>query len=143
MSAQYEHPEGLTPFLALRDANAAQDPFQRVFWNDWARDRRFTRDESFHEVTGQTGNVFLLHPFMLHSASRNLLRLPRIITNPPVALKEPFNYNRTKPDEYSLVEQKTLRALGHPDGLPGWKITGPRERIVPTRVKVRTPFQPT
>ncbi|KAH8809349.1 hypothetical protein F5884DRAFT_901449 [Xylogone sp. PMI_703] len=133
----YDHPEGLTPFLALRDAEAARDPFKRVFWNEWAQDRNLTRDESFHEITGKKGDVFLLHPFMLHSASKNLLRRPRIITNPPVMLKKPFNYSRVDPVEYSLVEQKTLRELGRPEGLPEWKITGPRERIVPTRVQVQ------
>lgn len=87
------------------------------------------RDESFHEATGQVGDVYFLHPFMLHSASRNLLRNVRIITNPPVALKEPFQYNRPSRDEYSLVEAKTLKDLGRPDGLPEWKIQGPRERL--------------
>jgi hypothetical protein len=74
------------------------------------------------------GDVYFLHPFMLHSASKNLLREVRIITNPPVALKEPFSYNRTD-GQYSLVEQKTLRDLGHPEGLRDWKITGPRELL--------------
>jgi len=74
---------------------------------------------------------------MLHSASRNLLRTLRIITNPPVSLKSPFNYNRANPEDYSLVEQKTLRDLGKPAGLGNWKIAGPRERIVPKeRVEV-------
>jgi len=59
---------------------------------------------------------------------------PRIITNPPVALREPMNFDR--PDgNYSLVEQKTLRALGHPEGLRGWKAIGERKLIVPERVK--------
>lgn len=49
---------------------------------------------------------------VLHSASKNFLRIPRIITNPPVALREPFNFNRENPDDYSLVERKTLAALG-------------------------------
>ena len=49
---------------------------------------------------------------MLHSASKNHLRALRIITNPAVALKEPFNFNRENPEEYSLVERKTLRELG-------------------------------
>jgi hypothetical protein len=72
---------------------------------------------------------------MLHSASRNLLREVRIITNPPVSLKEPFNYNR--PDgNYSLVEQKTLKDLGRPEGLPEWKITSKREMLTPARVQV-------
>ena len=84
-------------------------------------------------MTGEVGDVYILHPFMLHSASVNLRRDVRIITNPPVSLKEPFNYDGRDP---SLVEQKTLRDLGHPEGLPHWKITSPRERIVPDRVKV-------
>lgn len=49
---------------------------------------------------------------MLHSASKNHLRLPRIITNPPVSLNEPFNFNRENPDDFSLVEKKTLKELG-------------------------------
>ena len=60
---------------------------------------------------------------------------PRVITNPPVALKEPFNFDRQDGSEYSLVEQKTLRALGKPEGLRGWKATGERKMIVPERVK--------
>jgi hypothetical protein len=102
------------------------------------RDPQLTRAESFHEASGQAGDVYLLHPFMLHSASRNLLREVRIITNPPVSLKEPFNYNR--PDgKYSLVEQKTLKDLGRPEGLPEWKITKEREMLTPARVQV-SPF---
>ena len=34
-----------------------------------------------------------------------------------------------------MVEQKTLRALGKPEGLRGWKATGERKMIVPERVK--------
>ena len=49
---------------------------------------------------------------MLHSASKNHTRVPRVITNPPAALKEPFKFNRENPDELSLVEKKTLNALG-------------------------------
>lgn len=28
-------------------------------------------DESFHEMTGKKGDVILMHPLMLHSASKN------------------------------------------------------------------------
>ena len=49
---------------------------------------------------------------MLHSASKNHTRIPRIITNPPAALKEPFKFNRKNPSDFSLVEKKTLDALG-------------------------------
>ena len=35
-----------------------------------------------------------------HSASKNYLRIPRFITNPPVTLKAPLNLNREDPQEY-------------------------------------------
>ena len=37
---------------------------------------------------------------------------PFIIINPPVALRQPFVFDREDPDELSLVERKTLLALG-------------------------------
>jgi len=52
-----------------------------------------------------------------------------------VALNEPFCFDRKNKDEYSLVELKTLKDLGMPDGLPGWKITGERRGWTPARVK--------
>lgn len=76
-----------------------------------------------------------MHPLMLHSASRNSLRRLRVITNPAVSMKEPFNFDRDDPSEYSLVELKTLKELGV-DRLRGWKISAPRERVVPERLKV-------
>lgn len=86
-------------------------------------------------MTGKTGDVILLHPLMLHSASKNLTRVPRIITNPKVSLKKPFVFNRANPTEYSLVERKTLKELGV-DNLEGWKIAADRQMLVPERVKV-------
>jgi hypothetical protein len=88
----------------------------------------------FHEMTGNVGDVILMHPFMLHSASRNGLRHLRIITNPPVAVKQPFNFTRESVDDYSLVELKTLDMLGK-ERLPDWKIKGEREFVVPERVR--------
>jgi len=126
----YDLPQGATPYLAERGTPEIPktNPERRKLWNSWVQDPQLSRDESFHEATGQVGDVYFLHPFMLHSASRNLLRNVRIITNPPVALKEPFVYNRPDGD-YSLVEAKTLKDLGRPEGLPEWKITGPRELL--------------
>jgi len=92
--------------------------------------------EEFHEMTGNVGDVILLHPLMVHSATKNGRRMPRIITNPPVSLIEPFNFNRENAEEYSLVERKTLRELGV-SSLPEWKITGRREGVVPERVRVQ------
>jgi hypothetical protein len=90
----------------------------------------------FHEMTGNTGDVILMHPLMVHSASVNSLRIPRVITNPPVSLKEPFNFDREDPKQYSLVERKTLQALGV-DRLKGWRIVGDREYIVPERLRAQ------
>ncbi|EJT99134.1 hypothetical protein DACRYDRAFT_90702 [Dacryopinax primogenitus] len=91
--------------------------------------------ENFVEVTGKKGDVFLLHPLMLHSASKNHLRIPRFITNPPVSILKPFNFNRENPDDFSLVEVKTLRALGV-DKLD-FKPTRPYERVTPRRLLVQ------
>ena len=89
--------------------------------------------------TGDVGDVILLHPFMLHSASPNTLRLPRVITNPPVGLRSPFVYKRDDVREYSVVERATLRALGRSveEGLEGWEVRGERREVVPERVRVQ------
>lgn len=87
------------------------------------------RDDTVHEFTGNMGDVYLVHPFMLHSAGKNHLRIPRIITNPQVSLKEPFKLER-KDGDYSLVEQKTLRALGMNHGIgKKWAIVRARGKI--------------
>lgn len=106
-----------------------------TFWSNLAQDPSLTRDSSFFEMTGEAGDVILLHPLMLHSASKNLLRHVRVITNPPVSLKEPFNFSRERKEDYSLVELKTLKDLGMPDGLEDWKITSERRGWTPDRVR--------
>ena len=93
----------------------------------------------FREMTGQVGDVVLMHPLMLHSTAPNWRRALRVILNPPVALRSPFCFDRAD-GKYSLVEQKTLMAVGAWDHsgdtgrLPGWKIQGERRRIVPKRL---------
>lgn len=113
----YDHPEGVLPggFGALDKIKKCED---------------------FHEITGSPGDVVLMHPLMMHSASRNALRIPRIITNPPVLLKEPFNFDRQNPEDYSIVEKKTLKELGV-HRLPGWRIKGERRVVVPERVRIQ------
>lgn len=84
---------------------------------------------SFVEATGNAGDVYFLHPLMVHSASNNGLRELRVINNPNASLKQPFNFDR--PDgTYSVVELTTLHHLGR-DRLRGWRITGTRDKIVP------------
>ena len=71
-----------------------------------------TECQDFREVTGKVGDVILMHPYMLHASSQNHSGKARFITNPPVALKEPMNFNRADPADYSPVEQVVLNALG-------------------------------
>jgi Phytanoyl-CoA dioxygenase (PhyH) len=87
----------------------------------------------FVELTGEAGDVVLLHPYLLHATSQNVLGVARIITNPPLALREPMNFSRPRPGDYSLVEQAVLRGLGveRLDFAPA----APREDVVPERVR--------
>ncbi|KAF2835882.1 hypothetical protein M501DRAFT_940996 [Patellaria atrata CBS 101060] len=124
-----KHPEGVSPRMSLkRDPEFAREKDLRWFC-EVARSC-----SGFVEATGKVGDVYLLHPLMLHSASKNPLRRVRVITNPPVSLRENFNFDR-EDGNYSLVERKTLNALGK-DRLAGWKIKGGRQRIVPERVRI-------
>lgn len=108
-----EHPEGLLP----SEIGTAQ---------------LIQQCSRFAEATARAGDVYLLHPYMLHTHSQNTVQVERIITNPPAMLKEPMNFNR--PDgAYSPVERAVLRALGvdRYDFQP----TAPREGVIPERHK--------
>lgn len=87
----------------------------------------------FVEMTGEAGDVVLLHPFTLHATSQNVLGVSRFITNPALALREPMNFSRPDAKDFSLVERAVLRALGV--GRLDFAPTAPRERIVPDRVR--------
>ncbi|KAI0632518.1 hypothetical protein C8Q77DRAFT_1218855 [Trametes polyzona] len=128
------HPEGVLPgqlaFVSSTSPFASDPHADPAVHSHPAQARACGR---FVELTGDTGDVVLLHPLMLHSASRNRRRgVPRVITNPPVALRAPFEFARADPDAYSLVERATLRALGV-DRLE-FAPTTERRSIVPLRV---------
>lgn len=89
----YEHPEGVDP----RDFD-----FQKLI----------NQCTQFEELTGEAGDFVILHPFMLHASSQNVLGKPRFMSNPPVVLKEPMNFNRDNPEDFSLLERATLHYLG-------------------------------
>lgn len=126
----HDHPEGVSPQMVPR----VHPDFSTGKSHNWFHETAKSCS-MFVEATGQCGDVFLLHPLMLHTASLNPLRQLRIITNPPVALREAFRFER--PDgNYSLVEQTTLRALGR-KSLSGWTIAAPRENVVPERLKAQ------
>jgi hypothetical protein len=84
------------------------------------------------ELTGNAGDVVLMHPYMLHGTSQNVIRHGRLITNPPIALREPMQFHRADPREYSPVERAVLHGLDV-DKLD-FQPTGERELVVPERV---------
>jgi len=89
----------------------------------------------FGELTGETGDVVIIHPYVLHAGSQNPSGVPRFITNPAVRIKEPMQFNRENPDDHSLVEQAVLNALGV-DRLD-WQPTAERERVHPKREQIQ------
>jgi hypothetical protein len=108
-----EHPEGVLP---------TDFDFQELA-------RQCT---SFVELTGRAGDVVLMHPYMLHATSQNVIKHGRLITNPPIALRQPMHFDRTRPSEHSPVERAALYALGV-DRFD-FQRTGEREIVVPERV---------
>ena len=65
----------------------------------------------FEELTGDAGDMALLHPFMLHRVSVNPSMRPRFIANMALVLTEPMRFSRPDGETYSLVELAVLRAL--------------------------------
>jgi hypothetical protein len=107
-----EHPEGVLP------EELQQTPLIREC-------------REFVELTGRVGDVVLMHPFLLHATSQNVLRAQRLITNPPLSLREPMDLDRDDPSTSSPVEQAVLRGLGVERY--AFTPTRPREAVVPGR----------
>jgi len=108
-----EHPEGILPDSPLWGAIAAQC-------------------SNLVELSGEAGDVIMVHPLMLHTFSRNCTPIPSFITHASIPLQQPMNFNRENPDEFSLVEQVILNAL-NVDRL-AFKMTATRKKVVPARV---------
>jgi len=126
----YDHPAGVSPRMTPRGGADFAKELNLDWFNNLARSC-----DNFVEATGKGGDVDLMHPLMLHSASSNALRNVRIITNPPLSLKEPHRFYR-EDGNYSLVEQVTMRALDSKN-LKDWKLAAPREGVVPERVRIQ------
>jgi hypothetical protein len=72
----------------------------------------FARCREFLEVTGEIGDVYLLHPMMLHRASPNPSGRARFQSVPHMAASGPFDLARPDPRDRSPVERAILNALG-------------------------------
>lgn len=98
--------------------------------------RALTRQcTDFVELTGKAGDVVLMHPYVLHATSQNVIKHGRFITNPPITLREPMQFDRPDAGEFSPVERAVLSGLGvHRFD---FRRTGERETVVPERVLVQ------
>jgi hypothetical protein len=67
-------------------------------------------DEIVH-LTGEAGDVALMHPFLMHGFGPNRGTRLRFACNPLYALREPMQLERAD-GAYSPVEEATRRALG-------------------------------
>lgn len=118
MVARYlrDHPEGTLP-------------------DDIPAQQLIDQCHDFREATGQAGDVYLMHPYMLHASSYNTLDQVRLIINPPVHFREPMRFDRENPSDHSLVEQAVLRALDCERFV--FRPTRPRGHVVPARVAIQ------
>lgn len=108
-----ERPEGLEP--------AEIGPMARAV---------LPRCQDFRALTGRQGTIVLAHPFLLHTASVNVLDRPRVLSNTSVMLRSPMRFDR--PDgRYTPVERSILHHLGV-DRLD-YRPTGERGRVVSER----------
>jgi len=124
-----DHPQGVCPAEGDPERDGLPADIPRYDFRSMIRECR-----DFRQATGRGGDVYLMHPFMLHTFSQNVLKRPRFISNPAVSLREPMNFHR--PDgAYSPVERVVLEALGltHLDFEP----TVPRRRIDGAAERVR------
>ena len=115
-----EHPEGVLP-----------DELQETGLIHQCRE--------FVELTGRQGDVVLMHPFVLHATSQNVRLAQRLITNPPLALREPMDFDRPDPADSSPVERAVLRGLGVERY--AFRPTAPRSAVVPERLRVQQDAQ--
>jgi hypothetical protein len=103
-----QHPEGVLP-------------------DDFPTQELLSDGCTFLEATGEAGDFYLLHPYLLHAVSQNVLRRPRAICNNLFELRQPLCLDR--PDgNYSAVEAAILHGLGVD-----------RYAFMPTGERFRTP----
>ncbi len=108
-------PQGGATFLAADSvpvvARFLADHPEGVLPDDFDPKILLAECRDFREATGDAGDVYLLHPYLLHAVGQNVLQRPRAITNLCYELTEPMNFHR--PDSsYSPIEAAVLRGLG-------------------------------
>ncbi|NKB66421.1 MAG: hypothetical protein GKR89_05130 [Candidatus Latescibacteria bacterium] len=76
--------------------------------HSWGRLIEQCRD--FRELSAGTGDIIILHPFMLHAGSQNPSGRFRFMNNSVISLREPMQFNRID-GAYTALEASILGAL--------------------------------
>ncbi len=66
----------------------------------------------FDELTGEAGDMAIMHPYMIHRVAGNPSGRPRFAQFPSIKLAKPMQFGRDDPNEYSLNELIVLKELG-------------------------------
>ena len=114
-----QHPEGLHPDSVM----------------SYIRPHMIKECSEFTELTGEAGDMAIMHPYMVHRVAGNPSGRPRFAQFPSIALAEPMQFGRDNPSDYSLAELVVLKELGR---LPRFDFateadyaTYPRENVTP------------
>lgn len=66
----------------------------------------------FEELTGEAGDMVIMHPYMVHRVAGNPSGRPRFAQFPSIQLARPMQFARAEPSDYSLAELVVLKELG-------------------------------
>lgn len=66
----------------------------------------------FMELTGEAGDLAVMHPYMIHRVAGNASGRARFGQFPSLKLSQPMRFNREDPGDYSLAELVVLKELG-------------------------------
>ena len=101
----YSHPEGLDPPLAAKHCAHVNECKQ------------------YSTVVAKKGDVILLHGLLPHAPSPNFLHYARVITNPHVSLRSPYNLNRPDGDYVSVHSLSRWRKYTPADGTSSIRVS--------------------
>ncbi len=124
-----DHPEGLDP-------SALVEPVRRIL----------AACADFRPLTGRQGDIVLAHPFLLHTASVNVLPAPRVISNTSVMLRAPMRFDGadgTSPLERSILAALAVERLDFEPTGQRRKVASERQQRWESDSRFRAPVKPT
>lgn len=70
------------------------------------------KDFDVIEITGNVGDIILMHPLVLHARSKNLGGNVRFLCHPNISLRTPMDFNKPY-SEMTILEQTTIDAVSY------------------------------